>query len=482
MRPRTFSSLPLLLLMLGLSGRAGAVECRLDETPDQCWERAKASDLRAEEVNELKAKPTGVQAGDTSVKSNTTDFLPLLAMSGLLGDVQEDEAAGTYTFDLNFLIPHLSKDKNSKLKAIVNSNPTISDGIKEQIPSADRDEVVDKLEEELGDLADYTLSFTYSWNNRTHGRGFENYADRFEALTGEVTESIQSGLTAQAKRDAEDEFLAAVQGVSIDEGTTFEDIRSQFAQTDDFNRFVRKFEIAADRAADALQERQQKFTAAGLGSFAQLIDNQPQLTFSAEKRFRDPQVGSDEMSYKVNYEIGRRNLNRALGSSCQQSLKANAAPGLRAGCLTTYTNYVDAQGDELDNGEKISFSAEWVDVDGETFDLPQHALTGLTLESATKLVISAGFSRRFFTEDGDDPLRLDFVGSYEDVSDDPMRQDRGVATLTVTRKFRGIEIPLGIVYANHSEFLGEVDEQFGAHFGIKFNLGGKSEENSTEEQ
>ena len=36
-----------------------------------------------------------------------------------------------------------------------------------------------------------------------------------------------------------------------------------------------------------------------------------------------------------------------------------------------------------------------------------------------------------------------------------------------TRK--GMSVPVSLVYANRSEFLGEPDHQFGAHFGINLN-------------
>ena len=58
------------------------------------------------------------------------------------------------------------------------------------------------------------------------------------------------------------------------------------------------------------------------------------------------------------------------------------------------------------------------------------------------------------------------------MSDDPLRRDRGVATLTLTRQIGDLAVPFGIVYANHGEYLGEVDEQLSAHLGLKFDLDG----------
>lgn len=95
----------------------------------------------------------------------------------------------------------------------------------------------------------------------------------------------------------------------------------------------------------------------------------------------------------------------------------------------------------------------------------------MTLSGAKKLIISAGWSRLIPADSsGTQPMRVDFVAKYENVSDDPTRRDRGVATLTITRQFGNLTIPFGIVYANHPEFLGPVDKELSAHVGLKFNL------------
>ena len=36
----------------------------------------------------------------------------------------------------------------------------------------------------------------------------------------------------------------------------------------------------------------------------------------------------------------------------------------------------------------------------------------------------------------------------------------------------GMNVPLSIVYANHAEFLGEVDDELGVHFGLLWKLQG----------
>ena len=45
-------------------------------------------------------------------------------------------------------------------------------------------------------------------------------------------------------------------------------------------------------------------------------------------------------------------------------------------------------------------------------------------------------------------------------------------TYELTRKVGNLSIPFGIVYANHGEFLGDVDARLSAHLGLKFNMSG----------
>jgi len=475
-----------LLGILALStGVGAAVQCEMSETPVQCIKRsnqeareAGEEALAADQANELAKKPTGVQTGGENLASNTTNFIPLLSLAGLLGDVQQGDTEGTYAVDLNFLIPGLSLDKNSKLQAVVNSQPKVADSISSQLPEDQRDELTEKLQAGLGDLSDYAVSLTYSWIDRRHGRGFEQYRNRFAALVEAVNANFGHPPSGAG--------LARVNAAIIE--------INKLGITGDLPH--QSFDALAEKNADAaallkaatekgveeelalLASDRQIWLDAGLGHFGDLLDNQPQLNFAAQKNFRDDVVGGNETTARVSYEWGRANLNRALhNESCRKELDTPATDTIDANtlkrCLTEYTKFINENKGHLMDGEKFSFSAEYRQADGKTFDVPSQGLTGLKLNAANKLVINVGYGRYFtFQADDAEPVRLDFVGSYEDVSDDPTRQDRGVATLTLTRKFGTISVPFGIVYANHGEFLGEVDEELSAHVGLKFDLGG----------
>lgn len=485
MKPTAMLHMSMAVALLAASSAAAQFVCKPEDTIETCFGNAQIAtdppevlaaidkqqqDLKAKQAKAaLLSKPTGIQTGGLNLRSNTTDFLPLLAMSGLLGDAKQGATQGTYVFDLNFLLPGLQKD--SKLEAVLNSQPKLSDAIKAQLPQATRDDLAKKLEGDLGDLSDYAFSYTFSWTDRSHGRNFKQYQNRFNALT-------QASYSAPDLSN--DQLLATFLADKVLRDANiltlmFKDMPGKIGPAK-AQEVKEKVEAAANTAANRLTKDRKAFKDKGLESFATLIDNQPQLTITAQKNFRDPLVGGDETSGKLTYEWGRANLNNALSDSCNADLDtptpnlAKASP-----CLKDYSDFITENQALLKDVDKFSFSAEYRNVSKEVFDLPQQSLTGLRIDAVKKIIISAGWSHLFpDPSGGDQPVRLDFVGSYENVSNDPQRQDRGVATLTFTRKFGNLTVPFGIVYANHGEFLGDVNKQLSAHLGLKFDIGGQT--------
>lgn len=75
--------------------------------------------------------------------------------------------------------------------------------------------------------------------------------------------------------------------------------------------------------------------------------------------------------------------------------------------------------------------------------------------------------------------RWELKASYEDLSDDPARQDRFVGSRSWVEKLSpelvplvgGSELVVSLVYANKPELRGDVDEEFGTRAGRKWSLG-----------
>jgi hypothetical protein len=465
-----------------------AFQCKTEDTPLKCWTDAvdavnaqlpvEARQAAAEQQESLAAKPTGVDTGGLALASNTKNFLPLLSLAGLLGNAQKGQDENTYVFDLNFLIPGLAKDNNAQLQAAVDSKPQISDALAQRIPEATRDATVKKLAAGLGDLDDYALAFTYNWSDDRHGRGFNQYRNRFQALTEPFLRQMRtpSGNQSPDALRAFGEFIRTIQGDFDDPFTeTFAAIGQKKGEAT-MRALMRATEAALAAEIDRLDRLRAGLAGAGLDHFGDLVDNQPQLHLSAQKRFRDPVVGADETSAQLTYEWSMASFNNAMTRDCHNRLNtpdpASIDDGILKTCLAQYKAFVNANLATLKTGNRFSLSAEYLDIPEETIDRPQVGVTGVTLAGAKKLIVSAGWSRLFPAGQGVQPIRLDLVAKYENVSNDPTRQDRGVATLTVTRQFGNLAVPFGIVYATHGEFLGQVDKQLSAHLGLKFNLFG----------
>lgn len=484
-----------LLLVLGAAPARAAVECQMDESVTACWTRTfnaldaqqpaqveemedQEQELEDQEQGDLRSLPTGVDTGGTTLQSNTKNFLPLVALSGLVGDAEQGDAEGTYVFDLNFLIPGLAKDKNAQLQAAVNSRPQVSEALAMTIPEEMRDDTVAKLQEGLGDLDDYALSFTYNWADRRRGRGFKQYEDRFAALTWALSRKLKTPARDEDRQRALGDFVGSIQDDFPEVDDLFTTPFDQIGDEDKARELKEATEAALEQATELLAQHRQALAASGLARFAELLDNQPQLYASVQQRYRDPVVGGDQTAAKVTYGYGLANFNNAMNRACHDALDTPDTKQIDEAtldrCLTQYTAFVKGNLDGIADADKLSFSGEYVDLSDDRVDRPDLGLGALDLPGGTKLIVSAGWTRNFPAGRGGQPLRLDLVASYEDVSDDPARQDRGVATLTVTRQFGNLAIPFGIVYATKGEFLGQVDRQLSAHLGLKFNLFGNA--------
>jgi hypothetical protein len=464
---RTRFVLNIVFLMLAASPLLGQGRCETGDTIATCWNRYLKPDIVVQEAGdqqeeELRRQPTGVDTGGANLATNTKNLLPLAALSGLLGAAPgEDE--GTLVFDLNFLIPATGPQgaRNAQLQAVVNTEPQISELLRNALPEEDRDDLAGQLGDGLGDLSDYSIRFTYNHANRSFGRSFALYAKRFGALSHAATSSVRlPGLNIQQLLEI---IRDTAPNSGIDTDTKFQDMPAGVGgrvllATEEKARDFAGFETLATRAIGT----------AGLARFHELLDNQPQFNVTAEKKLRDSLIGPDELSVKVTYEWSAMNFNNSMSEECHRALDSGQQTPTAADCLSQYTLFVTKNQDAIARGNRFSFTGEYTDIDEDTIDPGLDGVDPIALESVNRIILSAGWSRDFNL--GGEPVAMDLVAEYQDISDDPLRRDRGVATLTFTRQFNNMSIPFGIVYANHGEFLPEVDEKLSAHIGLRFNL------------
>jgi hypothetical protein len=350
-----------------------------------------------EEWQRLLQQPTSVDTGGANLATTTKDLQPDMALAGLLGQSSTDAGQGTVVYDLNFLLPGLfgpQGSKNAQLQGVVNTRPQVSDAVRNALPAAQRDDLAGKLKDRIGGLGDASIRFTFAPATRWLGRSFKQYEQTFRDL------------------------CTAALG----------------------NRTQPPLSVAeADSLADA----------AGLTLYHQLVNNQPQLLLTAEKKHRDPLVGPNELGVKLTYEWSPMSLKEAM----------------KAG----YTTFVKENQDAIQKGDRFSLSAEYTSIEGETVDTHLPGIAPIVLKPVRKLILHGGYGCNL-TLPGGEPVKLDIEADYEDVSDDPARQDRGIARLTFTRMMGKMQASAGIVYANHSEFLSGVDARFSAHVGLRIGM------------
>jgi len=217
----------------------------------------------------------------------------------------------------------------------------------------------------------------------------------------------------------------------------------------------------------------------GVMEVADLVSNQPQLFLGIKHRDRDGELsGPDETSVEFKWEAGLRNVN-GLRRYCAKRQELRAFDGLEQPTLNCVADFLAcSNGDSsCPDGRNLalrswraSIKGEYTEVDGYDFS-PETGIDVVRDGSEAWKVIGALGWQLTTEADGTGGSRLDFDGGYEDLSDDPMKNDRLVATLTYSQQLAGeTAASISLVWANKPEYLGEVDEELGARVGLKWTM------------
>ena len=205
----------------------------------------------------------------------------------------------------------------------------------------------------------------------------------------------------------------------------------------------------------------------GLGLFGQLINNQPQLSVTAYRQFRDDLFGPDLFSGKVTFEMGlANNLNAFLDSFDPRRCSKEPAE-----CLAAYSAFVkdpDVRAN-IRAGSRVAVYAEFIQNEEYRYANEEFGLD-LAIAKGTGWALGLDFGRLFGVSDmGMADARVDASLRYERPSDEAA-DTRFVSSITTTKKLGEISIPFGLVYANKPKFLTGVDHGLSATVGLKFNL------------
>jgi len=479
------------LLMLSLLSTPldAQQECVPDESIGKCFTdtmkaaRAEEQEDASEEVGEaiedrLARQATGLGSSATGLESAVEDFLPLLRLALVASGVEANAQAGDFEYKLPVGGVRLPLDL--KLRAAFNELQ-VFEPLKLAIQEEEREELVAGFTEQLTDGDDVTLGLHANSVTEQLGRRFRRelfqklFSTLFEKHTATAEAEARDKLNEMIDKLGEAAASAVKEGkpaiVSVPPESISTNLHfDQILDADWRRKLLEQVPLAAleaEASRAALVARAQE---AGLFKLADLGHNQPQFHGSLSYRDRREAAGPDETIGMLTYEWSGTNLN-SLRKACGGDIKA-----ITLRCYSDYVNEAEiAEG--LEDDDRFTLSAEYRDRKRFLFALPEPT-EPFDLPSGESLILKLTYGRSVGAGPfGAGNARIDINGTYENIDDDPSRQDRGVATLTYSdRMLKALGVSVSISYANHAKFLPETEDELSAHFGISLRAHGGEEE------
>ena len=452
--------------------------CAVTDTIDGCVAalrqkktKTTGDTVKAEQEAVKKKTETGLDS-IAGLSSSVKDFLPLLQLSGALGEMSKDDRSGAVSVALNLPnLPGLGNDdkrKEFQVKAVIETSPKLFEPLRKQLAPAKDAEALEKQLLKGSEKKDnYAIHVSYTYTGHNFGRDFAQYAGLYGQLFEQVVKSVvvSDRVFARARMKLSD---AAGSGILLDE--------TPWSKIDELKR--KDLEplitdvVAKDLASDeayATAVRQ-----SGISYFGQLVNNQPQLIVTASYSQRDDLFGPNLTTARVSYERGLgNNINAALSSYDPRTC---AVPPIE--CLyNAYKTFATtaAKQNRIKNGDRLSFYAEVVHNAAYNFTRADPALAH-AIDKGNSVSVGVDLGRLLGVDDsGTAGGRFDLSVRGEWPADDPKNpanatQNRVVASATITKKMGEISIPFGLIYASNPKFLTGFDHGLTANVGLKFNL------------
>lgn len=468
----SFLSLALLGVVVVPSAAGAQPTCAPNEKLGACWQRFFDDHLKELKSNsgskivdkQIKQRPSTPDVPGTASQSSTKDFLPPFLAA--IKSAQLDDKKQDLTLTWNLTAP---PQVDVQLQSVVHQ-PQLFQALKDSLEASGRTARETALQSQLNDLDDFSTMLSLNLETQRFGRKFENYrALFFEPLFAEVVKRTDQFNQRQRDQVREDKNIAlqmAGKELGKKPGDNPEDI---FAS--EVSEATRNLVVAdALAAAERDNELSRQLAGAHLDAFADLVDNQPQLTLTASQRHRNRNVGPDELLVQGSYEFSFLKLNtyRKWLANCGGPQACSGAQALAAygGFLTKY-----GQSPLLRNGIKGKLSFEYSSINAYTLQLPADAVN-IGLARAHRWSATFNLGGRVLYQ-GQNIGKLDFEARYENYSDQPAHRDRGIVDLTYTQKVSdSFSLPIGITYANHEQFLSDVQRKFSAHVALHAKIFG----------
>ena len=400
---------------------------------------------------------TGLGDIKNGLNSSVKDFLPLMALLGVIGDATKDEGSGVIGIDLNIPLLNgsgLTDERVFKVRALVDTAPEPYERLLAALPEQVKERRTQELLAHTNKLH-ATLEFAYNVTNAFFGRAAGKHADLLAAVFGQVVQSVEQALAAANDQVRELIELLGDRSIRTPIGDLPPPLRAQI------EALIAEIVEAGARFDAALA---QAVTAARVSAVGELINNQPQLHFGVARTYKDPIYGPETLSGRLTFETGLGNSVNAFRRSLGDNVNVCRTP--TAECAAAFQAFVREAGASIKRGTRVGLFAGFTRFRVYGLQLPDD---GVDLREAGALGWTAGAvvgGLLGVDDTGNASTRIDGSLEVGGLGD----ERRLVGALTVTKKLGELSLPFGIVYANKPEFLTGTDYGLSAHVGVKFNL------------
>ncbi len=458
------------LLVLALrSTVAGQTPCDPALSIATCLEQRQPT-TKAKESEKAKAKEvvqqrsTGGDSPATGPATTLQNFLPRFAAAvnapGLSGD--------TTALGLNLNVPlndGVLFPWGVVLQfGVIAHRPQLFSGVADSIPAAQREATRKKLEQTLSDYDDAELTVAVSIDNGHFGRTFDKYSVLVDGLASAITARPKARL--KAKVDAEASALDRLnvladrlQDPACSKPTPEEQAVGCY-RSEDLANWLTSAEATAAEQTTLERQSELLFKQYHFSRIADLVDNQPQLSFRASLRPRRDLVGPRVYSGQLTVETGFANVNR-LRKVCGAVLTAQC-----------FSDFVTNQGvaDFLSHNGRASIGVTLASQ--ATYNLARKDTVNIALGPGWKIAPAIGYGFYLGQQpDGADKGRLDLQYQFVRQLKDAQRQNQSIARVSLTEPVSDQSSAIfGITWADKPEFVGTADAKVRANVGLSYHL------------
>ncbi len=427
-------------------------------------------------LKEVEDQVTGTSTG--GAVTSKEDFLPNLIVN--LPDVVDGLAltgpdATDKTLDFTYNIPICpgnSATQCVQVSASLARDPMVSDAILDTIPEPDRASVRATLSDGLNSFDDYSIRVAYTFNGKIGGMRFGREVGQYMPAVRAVHGlAFRSSVPRRVPVASFPNYLATRHGgysLFQDSPGNVAALKFQTLTAEQqrhinsvFAEFLNQHAPHSDsQAEDAVLRR-----------FVEEIDNQPQFIVAAHLRERDDRVGADERGVSVRLEIPlERSFNGMVRNlkdlGCLES-STELTYAETVGCLGSIDNALEDDGKQ---SWRAALEYQYSDIGANSVELENTAASFFS-DGVESQILSASISRKFNGIGDVGQSELTFELSYQDVSNDPTRNDRTRATVSWAFRYQDLSFPVSLIYSNRPEFdLMDVDSQLTATVGIKYDI------------